>query len=1119
MKQNEAGYQVGKGNAPFAPGNWNRRRKEVTTASQFLRTRTNPLSLRRSGPAPCRLSGAVRWSGAGTSGWRLAGAIGLAALALGMQTAASGGSWQELGPINTAWFEGGMGRLNCVAAHPTDSSRLYVGSASGGLWVTSDGGTSWHPLTDQLPVLGVSSVVVDYANPNNIYLGTGDVDNQDTPSVGVMKSTDGGTNWSPTGLMFALDSGKFVVKLLQHPTQAGYLLAATTDGLYRTENGGSSWERITPGGLTVWWDVAFRPGTPSVVYAVAQQGYFYVSTDTGTNWSPVTTGLPSPSLVDRAKIGVSPANPLGVYVVCDDSGPYYTFLGIYRSLDGGSTFAQQSSSNPGFGYYLGWYHMAIAVSPSNFNEVYVGGEDLTKSTDGGASWADVSEVGVTHVDCHALTYLFGTLYACTDGGLHRTANSAASWSDLSSALGIQQIYAMDNAAQNPALFYIGTRDNGLNHYDSGNWLQGPYGDWEAVVLDPADPTVVYGSFNGACYKLTTNSFVQLAPTGVAADYVQDLAIDPSNHLTVYAGNVNVWKSANGGTNWQAFSSFADNLWYATQISVAPSNPNYVYTLRGGMVWRTVDGGAHWVNQTNGLPLHSYYNYQTGTFVPQGGGVWLAISSTDPNKLWLAQNESSTANKVYASVNGGTNWTAYSGTLPNRQVNCIVYEPGSNDGLYVGFEAGVYYRNAALSDWQAYNTGLPNARVSQLTIQTIARKLRAATFGRGVWQTDLAGSEPAQFAVATSSSPPSGGTTTGGGTYTNGQSVTVTATANTGFGFANWTVGGAVVSTATSYNFNVTSNTTLVANFTNSSANSAGYSLSFNGVDGYVQVSHTNALNLFPITLTAWIYTTNQIPNSGLGIVNKYLAASFNGYNLFVAAGHVRAWYFQSPGTNIWGGGNGLDGGFVADGQWHHVAFTVDASVGQLYVDGALKDTKPWAGTAGVTTTAEPLRLGLYPGVVGSSNYFQGTLDEVQLWNVARSQAQIQAGIYLPLKGDEAGLIAYYRFNEAPGTVTTTNSVINLAGAYTGYLSNSVTRVSATGVIHLETPMLSGGQILLNFDIPFGPPNSFALQSAGAIPGTWSDVIGAVLTVNIPGASFRFTTTSGAPQSYYRVKAQ
>ena len=283
--------------------------------------------------------------------------------------------------------------------------------------------------------------------------------------------------------------------------------------------------------------------------------------------------------MDRAKIAVSPANPLGVYVVCDDS-TYYDALGVFQSLDGGSSFTQRSFSIPGF-YGFGWYHMAIAASPVNFSEVYVGGQDIAQSLDGGQSWADVSDYNITHVDCHALTYLNGTLYACTDGGLHKTSNSAATWQDLSSALGIQQVFAMDNAVQNPNLFYIGTRDNGLNHYDNGTWFQGPYGDWESVVLDPTDPQVVYGTFNGALYKMTTNSFPQLVPTGNTNDSIEAVLVDPANHLTVYAGNVNVWRSLNGGTTWQQFSSFPDNLWLHASHQCRAIQPE----LRLCLAWR------------------------------------------------------------------------------------------------------------------------------------------------------------------------------------------------------------------------------------------------------------------------------------------------------------------------------------------------------------------------------------------------------------------------------------------------------------------------------------------------------------------------------------------------------
>ncbi len=224
-------------------------------------------------------------------------------------------------------------------------------------------------------------------------------------------------------------------------------------------------------------------------------------------------------------------------------------------------------------------------------------------------------------------------------------------------------------------------------------------------------------------------------------------------------------------------------------------------------------------------------------------------------------------------------------------------------------------------------------------------------------------------------------------------------------------------------------------------NSSGYALNFDGTNSFVEVGHASALNAFPLTVTMWLNTTDRDPNSKLGVVNKYLASSFNGYSVTLVQGHIRAWYLRNSGSHIWGGGDGLDGGDVADGLWHHIAFTVDASGGRLYVDGALKTSLSWTGTAGPPTTTAPMRLGLYPGILGGfRSHFVGRLDEVQIWNAAHSQIQIQANMNRALSREEANLVAYYPFNEGIGR-TTADGAPNLGGENTGELRNAVAWVT------------------------------------------------------------------------------
>lgn len=645
-------------------------------------------------------------------------------------------SWRPLGPVNIPYFETSMGRVNCVVVSPNNPNRFYLGSPAGGIWSSDDAGATWIPRSDSLPVLGVSSIVIDANNPKLIYIATGDADAKDTYSIGIWKSTDGGTNWLSTGLSWAVGDYHVIYRLLMSPSDSRRILAATSDGLYSTSDSGTNWQRTTPGGNTLWYDVQFQPGNSAVVYATAHGTNFFRSLNGGTNWSQITSGLPTTG-VARSIITVSPASPLGVYVLYTSvaNNGYY---GLYQSKDGGSTFSLRSSSTGSFQFgQQGWFDLALAVSPTNFNEIYAGALLIGKSTDGGATW-QTTPYDSTHVDVHALTFLNNVLYACTDGGLHATTNAAISWLDLSASLQIAQIYHVGGAQQNPSLIYVGEQDDGLNRYQNGSWDHVTYGDVGQSIVDPFDQNVVYAMRHPKSLLKTTNAWAgstfgvgftetQITQSENSTWPAPPLVMSPSDRQTLFAGLQNVWKTTNGGDSWSAISSFSDgNVCQA--ISLAPSNANYIYAIRGGAFWRTTDGGSHWTDLSGTLLWNT---------------VALAVSSHDPNKVWVAQNDYnySITNKIYRSSNGGTNWTAYTGSLPNRNVKSLVYENGSNDALYVGFDAGVYYRNAGMADWQIFNNQLPNAPVADLQINYGSQKLRAGTYGRGLWETYLAVQSP------------------------------------------------------------------------------------------------------------------------------------------------------------------------------------------------------------------------------------------------------------------------------------------------------------------------------------------------------------------------------------------
>ncbi len=206
---------------------------------------------------------------------------------------------------------------------------------------------------------------------------------------------------------------------------------------------------------------------------------------------------------------------------------------------------------------------------------------------------------------------------------------------------------------------------------------------------------------------------------------------------------------------------------------------------------------------------------------------------------------------------------------------------------------------------------------------------------------------------------------------------------------------------------------------------AGTALAFDGVNDYVSISNSAALNAFPLTVMGWLRNEDFNPNRGL--VNKYVAGSLNGYQLYLYEGTLHAWYFRTNSSYVWDGGRGLNGGFLDIFGWSHIAFTVDGTGGKLYVNGVLRDSRAWTGTAGAPTTTQEMRLGR-----SDNNFFRGAMDEVSIWNVALSQSAIAGAMNRRLATNETGLVAYWRLDEGAGA-TTADLVPNRAGDNRGTL--------------------------------------------------------------------------------------
>lgn len=660
------------------------------------------------------------------------------------------GNWTELGPQYLPINGSGLGRLNAIAFHPADDNIIYVGAPSGGLWKSVDGGQFWTSNTDHLPTLGVSSILVDYSNPEILYIGTGDRDAGDAHGIGVMKSTDGGQLWnlSNNGM------GNVIVgKMLMHPVDHLLVYAATSDGIYRSYNGGDSWDNISPGAGN-YKDLVFKPGDPNTIYA-ARAGLLFKSSDAGTSWVPLTNGLPG---AYRGVIGVSPADPEIIYFLQSNSDSY---KGLYRSADGGASFTEQSTSpnilswgcNGGSGGQ-GWYDLCVAVDPLNPDIIYAGGVNIFKSVDKGQTWQISAhwwgdcDVAFTHADQHVFEWnpLNGRLYVGNDGGCFSTSDGGNEWMMISQGLAVAQVYKIGQSATVKNLVMNGYQDNGSACFADTTWRTVMGGDGMECAIDPSNPlykygTVYYGRVS-RIYNFTNQG--DIAGNGIngineEGAWVSPFILHETDPNTMFLGLKSVWRSNNiknlstSTVNWTKISSnFGSGNCRALEQS--PANPAMLYLIKeSGKLVRTDNANAAvpvWTDLTLNLPA-GISNISD-----------IEAHPVNPNWAYLSSN-----GKVYKTTDKGVSWDDFSGSLPDVFFSGIAYCKGSQEGLYLSSDIGVFYRDASLEDWIPFSQGLPAAsRVTEIELFYDAvdpdnNSVRAGTYGRGLWESPFYQSQP------------------------------------------------------------------------------------------------------------------------------------------------------------------------------------------------------------------------------------------------------------------------------------------------------------------------------------------------------------------------------------------
>jgi len=691
-----------------------------------------------------------------------------------LRKASALGNRFALSPVAPVGPDNIGGRFSDIEWDPTDADIVYASAATGGVFKSTDGGASWMPIADALPNLNAGDLAVDPNNPSTIWLGTGEPNggHNNFPGNGLYRSTDGGANWTFIGLGGTASIGRIVVDPTDSQrvfvaAQGSYFAPNPERGLYRTLDGGTTWQNVlSVSDSTGVTDVVIDPTNPNRMLAATWERVrrpnggthlfgptsgIWRSLNGGDTWTKLgaANGLPNPATQPTGRIGLAlcGADPNVAYAVITNGN---NVIGLWKSTDFGTNWINNDTDleiQAGGGGFS-WYFSQVRVSPDDCNQVYALDVTFFRSDDSGVNFT-IQYAGFPagfHVDHHALAFHPenpAILLEGNDGGINYSTDRGESWSKIP-GLPVNQFYEIGLDASNPARLYGGTQDNGTLRTTTGgvsDWTRILGGDGFYVNVDPTNPDVIYAESQFGNLFRTTNggvNWTNVVPSGSGSDrknWSTPVRLDPVTPSIVYYGTQRLWRSTNGGASWTAVSGDLTGwvpgavLGTITTIGISPSNTNVVWIgTDDGRVWRGVWGGVSftWTNVTV-APL------------PPRWVTRVVPHPTDPLAAWVTFSGlkwRDPESHVFATTNGGANWTDISSNLPAVPINGMTVDPANPQVLFVGTDLGAYFSNNGGGSWQYLSPELPLVTVYDLVIHPTARYLAIGTHGRSMYQLDL-----------------------------------------------------------------------------------------------------------------------------------------------------------------------------------------------------------------------------------------------------------------------------------------------------------------------------------------------------------------------------------------------
>ena len=679
------------------------------------------------------------------------------------------------------------GRVSRAAGVPGNPLLYYAATASGGVWMSADGGANWRSVWDDQPISSIGSIAVAASDPNIVYVGSGEANIRGNVAAGngIYKSIDGGKTWT-----HVWNQEGQIGTMAVHPKNAEVAYAAVLGhafgpnperGVYRTRDGGRTWQQVLKKDAdTGASDVAIDPSNPNTIFAGLWQARrrpwdmqsggpgsgLYVSRDGGDTWKQLTgSGLPE-GIWGKVGIAIAPSDSRRVYALIEaETG------GLFRSDDGGDSWERASAHRAL--RQRAWYYTTLTVHPTNPNEVWFPQVPMLKTIDGGKTI--VQAKGLFHGDHHDLWFDPSNpqrMIVANDGGVNISTNGGATW--FSPPLPISQFYHVSVDSRRPYHVAGAMQDLGTAQAPSDTLARGIHlTDWHDVgggeaghvYSDPSDPNIVYaGEYLGIItrYDHRTRESRNISawpenPSGLGGEdmryrfqWTAPITGSPFDPKVVYHGAQVIFRTRDGGQSWTAISpdltrnDKSKQTWsggpitgdntgvetYGTVFAIAESPKQKGLIWAGsddGLVHVTTDEGKTWKNVTAAMPGF-----------PEWGTVSLIEpSSFDANTAYVvvdAHRLDDMKPYLYKTADGGASWKRIdAGLAANVYLHAVREDPEKRGQLYLGTERGVMFSTDDGQRWRSLQLNLPTVAVHDLQVKD--GDLVVGTHGRSIWILD------------------------------------------------------------------------------------------------------------------------------------------------------------------------------------------------------------------------------------------------------------------------------------------------------------------------------------------------------------------------------------------------